>query len=106
MFTGRRVAGCAVAAIVAVAAGPPAPVGADSGSKDHRIAQVQAQLGEASRAEVAASAQLRALQDRRAALDHAVAGPDAPSAGGPARPSARGPEGAAPPPAAPGPHRR
>src|SRR4051812_30373771 len=95
MFTGRRVAGCAVAAIVAVAAGTPAPVGADSGSKDHRIAQVQAQLGEASRAEVAASAQLRALQDRRATLDHAVAGLDARIAGVQARISAREREAAA-----------
>jgi murein DD-endopeptidase MepM/ murein hydrolase activator NlpD len=58
-------------ALPATRPGPPAAA-ADS-SNGERIAQVQEQLGEASRAEVMASARLQGLRDRRAALDARVA---------------------------------
>jgi murein DD-endopeptidase MepM/ murein hydrolase activator NlpD len=59
-------------ALPAVPAGHAASAAADSGNGT-RVAQVQEQLGEASRAEVAASARLETLRARRATLDARVA---------------------------------
>src|SRR3954451_10615394 len=83
----RRLA--VVALLVAGLPGRPARVGADPASNDERIAEVQAQLGEASREEANASAQLQALANRRATLDRAVGALDARIAGVQARITAR-----------------
>jgi murein DD-endopeptidase MepM/ murein hydrolase activator NlpD len=55
------------------AARPDRPAAAADPSNGERIAQVQERLGEASRAEVAASARLETLRARRATLDARVA---------------------------------
>ena len=71
----------AAASLVAASLLPVAPAsaassGSDGSSKSERIAQVQEQLGEASRAEVGASARLQTIADRRATLDAKVAALD------------------------------
>jgi murein DD-endopeptidase MepM/ murein hydrolase activator NlpD len=59
------------------AARPGAPAAATDSSDNERIAKLQDQLGEASKAEVTASARLQGLRDRRATLDARVAAFDA-----------------------------
>src|SRR4051794_6647892 len=68
--------GPAVALLVVGSLLPVARAGAEP-SKGDRIAALQEQIGEASRAEVTASARLGAVQQRRATLDARVAALDA-----------------------------
>lgn len=75
----------ALAVVLLVAVVAPAPVAADPASNGERIAALQEQIGEASRAEVSALADLGAVQRRRAVLDGRVAALDARMAAAQAR---------------------